>query len=46
MLEAGQSIGLINEILPVSKLFENLISEFRVAYNKIISQKIDNNNSF
>lgn len=35
-LEAGQSAGLIKEILPVSKVFENLIKEFDSTIENLI----------
>jgi len=38
-LEAGQSVGLIKEILPVNKIFLNLISEFETALLKINKKK-------
>lgn len=35
MLEAGQSSGLVKEILPVSKIFKKLLSEYNEAVKKI-----------
>ncbi|MCX7953942.1 MAG: DUF561 domain-containing protein [Bacteroidales bacterium] len=35
MLEAGQNVCLIDEILPVSKIIENLINEFKQEYYKL-----------
>ena len=35
MLEAGQSSGLVNEILPVKTIFSNLLSEFERAVTKL-----------
>lgn len=37
MLEAGQSVGLIKEILPVSELFNKLISEYDTACKKLFT---------
>jgi len=37
MLEAGQSVGLIKEILSVSELFNKLISEYDTACNKLLT---------
>jgi enoyl-[acyl-carrier protein] reductase II len=39
-LEAGQSSGLIKEILPVKELFEKLISEFNNARDNICTKLI------
>lgn len=38
MMEAGQSVGLINEVLTVSELFNRLISEYHAAFIKIVNQ--------
>jgi enoyl-[acyl-carrier protein] reductase II len=35
-LEIGQIAGLIHEILPVNQIFENIISEFRLAQQKAV----------
>lgn len=37
MLEAGQSVGLIKEILSVSELFNKLISEYDTACKKLLT---------
>ncbi len=34
-LEAGQGVGLIKQILPVKKIFSNLISQYELALNRI-----------
>ncbi len=35
MMEAGQGVGLIDDILPVSELFSKLVFEFESSYNTI-----------
>lgn len=37
MLEAGQSVGLINQVLTVSELFNKLISEYKTACKRVIN---------
>lgn len=37
MLEAGQSVGLIKQVLTVSELFNKLISEYKTACKRVIN---------